>query len=197
MGEEVWKAHRRTIQGFWNAIIDYFSSVDVSGMLIYQDGMVAEGAIGNKIVEEGVLSGSKNYELVAKLQQRGATLVKTEDFNLVKEEHDHVLKLTQAKTELGKIYALNMYKSTKDELLNKRDGYIARRIDETLREGRTGILFIGAYHHIERKLPGDIKIIGIKNVQKIREYQTLLPFSSKNRQRFEELGNYLVSKIEI
>lgn len=197
LGEAVWKAHQRTVHGFWDAIIEYFSSLDVSGMLIYQDGMVADGEIGEKIVKAGVRSGSKNFELVAELQKRGATLVKTEDFNLVKEEHDHVLKLIQARTEVEKLQAVRRYTSIKASLLHRRDGFIARRIHETLHEGRTGILLLGAYHDIEPALPEDIRIVELKNAHKIREYKDLLPFSSKNRQRFEELGDYLVSKIEL
>ena len=54
LGEEIWKEHRRTVDGFWDALIDYFESIDVSGIKIYQDGMVAEDEIGQKIVEEGL-----------------------------------------------------------------------------------------------------------------------------------------------
>ncbi len=196
LGEDVWRQHQRTVEGFWDAISDYFISVDVSGMKVYQDGMVAEGDVGEKIVEEGVKSGSRNYELVARLLKRGATLVKTEDFNLVKEERDKLLKITQAKTKLEKLFGFIRYKLTKNTLLNKRDRFIAQRIDESLPEDQTGILFIGAYHNINPKLPRDIQIKKIKNVQKVREYHRLLPFYSKNRKRFEELGRYLISKIE-
>jgi hypothetical protein len=196
LGEDVWRQHQRTVEGFWDAISDYFISVDVSGMKVYQDGMVAEGDVGEKIVEEGVKSGSRNYELVARLLKRGAILVKTEDFNLVKEERDKLLKITQAKTKLEKLFGFIRYKLTKNTLLNKRDRFIAQRIDESLPEDQTGILFIGAYHNINPKLPRDIQIKKIRNVQKVREYHRLLPFYSKNRKRFEELGRYLISKIE-
>jgi len=60
LGEDVWKEHRRAIEGLWDAISHYFDSIDVSRIKIYQDGMVAEGEVGQKIVEEGVKSGSKN-----------------------------------------------------------------------------------------------------------------------------------------
>jgi len=196
LGEDVWRQHQRTVEGFWDAISDYFISVDVSGMKIYQDGMVAEGEIGEKIVEEGLNLGSRNYELVARLLKRGATLVKTEDFNLVKEERDKLLRITQAKTKLEKLFGFIRYKLTKNTLLNKRDRFIAQRIDESLPQDQTGILFIGAYHNIIPKLPRDIQIKKIKNVQNIREYHRLLPFYSKNRKRFEELSRYLISKIE-
>jgi len=195
LGEDAWKGHIRTVESFWDVIIDHFASVDVSGMKIYQDGMVAEGEIGEKIVEESLNLGSRNYQLVSKLLKRGAILVKTEDFNLVKIERDRLLKITQAKTVAEKLLGFTRYKLTKNMLLNKRDEYIAQRIDETLHEDQTGILFIGAYHNIKRKLPGDIQIKEIKDTQKVKEYQQLLPFCHKNKKRFEELGRYLISQV--
>lgn len=196
LGEDVWEKHKAVVEKFWDVISDYFDSIDASGMKIYQDGMVADGEVGQRIVEEGLNLGSRNYELVARLLKRGATLVKTEDFNLVKEERDKLLKITQAKTKLEKLFGFIRYKLTKNTLLNKRDRFIAQRIDESLPQDQTGILFIGAYHNINPKLPRDIQIKKIKNVQKVREYHRLLPFYSKNRKRFEELGRYLISKIE-
>ncbi|MEK6689720.1 MAG: hypothetical protein AABY78_00280, partial [Nitrospirota bacterium] len=95
-----------------------------------------------------------------------------------------------------KIIAFIRYKLVKKRLLNKRDNYIAERIDETLNYGETGIIFIGAYHNIKEKLPKDIQITEIKDADKVREYQKLLPFCcNKNRERFEELGRYLISEI--
>lgn len=196
LGEKVWEGHIKTIEDFWSAISDYFDSIDVSGMKVYQDGMVAEGEIGEKIVEEGTKSGSRNYQLVSGLLKRGAILVKTEDFNLVKIERDRLLKITQAKTVAEKLLGFIRYKLTKNMLLNKRDEYIAQRIDETLHENQTGILFIGAYHDIKRKLHGDIQIREIKDKQKVKEYQQLLLFSKRHRKRFEEFSKYLISKVE-
>jgi len=196
LGEDVWRQHQRTVEGFWDAISDYFISVDVSGMKVYQDGMVAEGDVGEKIVEEGVKSGSRNYELVARLLKRGAILVKTEDFNLVKEERDKLLKITQAKTKLEKLFGFIRYKLTKNTLLNKRDRFIAQRINETLNDGERGVLFVGAFHNVKKWLAKDIQIKEVKDMCKIREYYRLLPFYDKHRERFEELSRYLTSKAE-
>lgn len=195
LGGEVWKEHIKTVEGFWDTISHYFNSMDVSGMKIYQDGMVAEGEIGQKIVEEGIKAGSKNYELVLMLLKQGAILVKTEDFKLVKEERDSLLKITQSKTMAAKLLGFVRYKLTKNKLLNKRDRFIAKRIDETLNQGKTGIIFIGAYHNIKKRLPKDIQIKEIKDADKVREYQRLLPFYNKHKERFEELGRYLISEI--
>lgn len=195
LGEEFWKRHERTVEGFWNAIIKYFELVEVFSFKIYQDGMVAEGEIGQKIVEEGLRSGSKNYELISGLLKQGAILVKTEDFRLVKEERDKLLALTQAKSITQKSIALIGYKLVKNRLLNKRDEFIAKRIDETLKDGETGVIFIGACHNIKRYLPKNIQIKEIKDADRVREYQELLPFYNKNQERFEELGRYLISKV--
>ena len=197
LGEDVWKGHLRTVEVFWDVITDYFTSIDVSGMKIYQDGMVAEGEIGEKIVEEGLNLGSRNYQLVSRLLKSGAILVKTENFNLVKIERDGLVKIMQAKTVVEKLLGFIKYKLTKNILLNKRDEYIAQRIDETLDKGQTGILFIGAYHNIKRRLPRNIQIKEIKIAQKVRNYQRLLPFCHKNKKQFEELSRYLTYRVEV
>lgn len=195
LGEDLWEAHRKTVDGFWDSISHCFNSIDVSGMKIYQDGMVAEGVVGQEIVETAIKSGSKNYEIVLRLIKRGATLVKTEDFKLVKEERDRLLAITQTKFIIKKLLAYIKYKFVKNRLLNKRDKFIAKRITETLSQDERGIIFIGAYHNIKERLPQDIQIIEIKDTQKVRKYQKMLPFYNKNKEEFEELSKYLISEI--
>jgi hypothetical protein len=196
LGEEIWQEHRETVNGFWEVISHYFDSLDVSGVKIYQDGMVAEGEVGEKIVGETANAGSKNYELVSRLLKKGAILVKTEDFKLVKEERDRLLSITQAKNLAEKLFGFIKYKLTKDILLDIRDRFIAKRIDGTLNTGEKGIIFIGAYHNIKKRLPKDIQIIEIKDMAKVREYHRLLPFYNKKKERFKELAGYLISEID-
>jgi len=133
--------------------------------------------------------------LVAKLLERGAVLVKTEDFKLVKQEYDRLLAITQAKSTIRKVMAFLKYKLIKTMLLNKRDVFIAKRIDETLRLGEKGILFIGAFHKIKNRLPENIQVREIKDTDKVRKYQKLLPFHNKYRKKFDELGSYIISEI--
>jgi len=194
-GEEFWKKHRKTISGFWDSIVKYFADLEVKGFKIYQDGLVTDGEVGQKIVEEGVKAGSKNYEIIDDLLKKRATLVQTEEFVLVKKERDRIVKITQAKTITGKLIAYLRYRLTKNRLLEKRDNYIAKRIDETLNQGETGILFVGAYHNIISKLSKGIQIIEVKEVQKIRDYQRLLLRCRKNKEEFERLAKYLVSPV--
>jgi len=195
LGEEIWIKHRKTVEGFWNVISDYFDSLDVKGMKIYQDGMVGEGEVGKKIVEDTAKAGSKNYQLVSRLLERGAVLVKTEDFKLVKQEYDRLLAIVRAKSTIRKVMAFLKYKLIKTTLLNKRDAFITKRIDETLGPDEVGILFIGAFHNIKKRLPKDIRIKEVKDAAKVKRYQKLLPFYNSKGKQFDELGEYLVSDV--
>lgn len=195
LGEEVWEKHLRIIEGFWDSLAGYFDGLEVSGFKIYQDGLLANGDMGLKIVEEGLKSGSKNYEIISGLIRKGAALVKTEDFDSVKKERDSIIELSRAKTKRERFAAYLKYRLYKNHLLKKRDRFIAERINGTLKEGETGILFIGAYHNIIPMLAKDIHIKEVKKIDKVREYQKLLPFQNKYKERLEELNRYMVSTI--
>ena len=195
LGQELWEKHRKTVEGFWDVVSDYFDSIDVKDMKIYQDGMVAEDEVGKKIAEDTAKAGSKNYQLILKLLDRGAVLVKTEDFKLVKKEYDRLLAITQAKSITKKIIAFIKYKLVKVILLNRRDNFIANRIEQTLKAEEKAILFIGAFHNIKKRLPKDIRIKEVKDAAKVKRYQKLLPFYNKNGKQFDELGKYLVSDV--
>jgi len=41
LGREIWTTHRETVEHFWDVISNYFDSINVAGMKIYQDGMVS------------------------------------------------------------------------------------------------------------------------------------------------------------
>jgi len=164
-------------------------------MKIYQDGMVAEDEVGKKIAEDTAKAGSKNYRLILRLLERGAILVKTEDFKLVKKEYDRLLAITQAKSITKKIIAFIKYKLVKVILLNRRDDFIANRIEQTLKADEKAILFIGAFHNIKKRLPKDIQIKEVKDAAKVKRYQKLLPFYNKKGKQFDELGKYLVSDV--
>jgi len=199
LGEGFWEEHEKTIEGFWDAIAKCFDSIEVSGFKIYQDGMIADEEVGRKIVEEGAKKGSKNHEIVLRLLERGAILVKTEDFSLVRKEYDYIKKLTQAKSMPGRMIAYLQYRLVRNGLLRQRDEFIARQINETLERGETGILFIGAAHRIIPLLPQWIQVRQVKEVEKIREYQQIFQriflFRKETRKRFEELARYLVSPV--
>ena len=156
IGDKDWKRHKEVILGFWDSIDGYFDSLNVKIFKIYQDGLVANGVVGLKIVADGVKKGSKNYEIVSRLIKRGAQLVKTESFPAVKKEYDYLIQITKAKKSIKKIIAALNYRFHKKILLKKRDEFIAKTIDNTLKQDETGVLFLGAHHEIIPRLPEDI-----------------------------------------
>jgi len=194
-GKEEWKRHREAILGFWDSIAHYFDSLEAKDIKIYQDGLVADGDVGKKIVSDGVKKGSKNYEIVSKLISRGAHLEKTENFLLVKQEYDFILKLAKARKFIKKVIAALNYKFHKKKLLKERDEFIAKTIDSTLGQGETGILFLGAQHEILSKLPEDIEILRLINRERINEYRKKFLFK-KDKEKLDQLAEYLASPIE-
>ncbi|MCX5815874.1 MAG: hypothetical protein NTX75_06465 [Proteobacteria bacterium] len=194
-GEILWKRHQETVLGFWDAIAGHFDSIGVAGFKVYQDGMVADGKLGMTIVQEAVKTGSRNYQIVSELIRKGAILVKTEDFNLVKKERDWILKITQAKSRAQKLDAAMKYKLAKNNLLDKRDKFIAKQINDTLQEGENGILFIGAFHNVRKWLQKDIAVKEVKDINKVKEYQKLLPFYRSNKEKVKRLRMYLMERL--
>jgi hypothetical protein len=195
LGKEVWARHQETIAGFWRVVWEYCDGIRAMGVKIYQDGMVADGPLGRKIVEDTAAAGSLNYRLVLSLLDRGACLVKTEELDLVKREYDGLVAMTRARTMASRLLAVARYKLIKSVLLRRRDTFIAKRIDETLESAETGILFIGALHLVAGRLAPDIRVEEIKDAKRVRDYQKLLPCHSRHRQKLEELAEYLIGRV--
>jgi len=195
LGKETWVRHQETVAGFWRAVREYCEGIQASGVKIYQDGMVADGPLGRRIAQDSAAAGSLNYQLVLDLLDRGACLVKTEKFDLVKREYDRLTAMTRAKTMASRLIAVARYKLIKTMLLRHRDTFIAGTINETLEPGETGILFIGALHKVARWLAPDIQIEEIKDTKRVRDYQKLLPLHSRRRQELEELAGYLIGGV--
>ena len=197
LGEDFWLKHKITINDFWNCVADFFSTLAVDGFKLYQDGLIADGEMGMKIVEQGVKDGSNNYEIIAQLLKKGAKLVRTEDFSLVKKEYDLISKVVKSKSMLERITASIKFKLAAEESLNNRDNFIAERIARTLGYGETGVLFIGAYHEIISRLPQDITVKELKETAMVREYHASLTDLRRNNRRFEQLSEYLTSPVTL
>lgn len=162
LGREVWQEHKEAVSNLWDYISQFFATRDVKDVKIYQDGMVVDGAEGLRIVREGTARGSKNSEVVGRLLERGAILVKTEDPALVKQEYAYIAKIARAKSRKEKETWALRYQLAQASLLKQRDDFIAGRIKETLGEGETGIIFIGAQHKILSRLSDDIEVITVE-----------------------------------
>jgi hypothetical protein len=195
VGGSNWQRHKEVVHLYWQEIANYWEGKNVSGLKIFQDGIVADDGIGKIIVKSLADKGSINHKIIERLMEDGAKLIKTEDADLLKEEYFLTRKLVESTSLLGSLWALFRYRWRKDKLLKARDTYIIKRIDESLGEGEIGICFLGAYHQILPNLPKDIEVIALKDPKKVREYYQ--KFTSKKWEEADKLGAYLAAPIEI
>jgi hypothetical protein len=197
LGGEAWQAHINTVEQYWNLIADYCETLelDKGALKIYQDSMVTDGEIASKIIEDNLKMGSRNYRIISALVSKGAEIVKTEDFSLVKKELDIYKSITESDSLLKKLFKLLIIKYKRKTLMKKRDAFIAASIDQTLLPGETGLLFLGAYHNILNKLPADIEVVQVKEISKVRQYQRLLPFQARYEKLFLEIADYLTEPV--
>lgn len=160
LGKQKWEENQRRIEGFWDEVEREIDALplDYGRVRIYQDGLPCSGELGLKIVDETANKGSRNYKIVKKLIEKGAAIEATESPELLRKEYEHIKAFANAVPEEEKELARRQYDEVKDELLEKRDAYIAQRINATLNDGETGILFLGAAHNVVPKLPKDIVI---------------------------------------
>ncbi len=193
-GKARWARHKEIVTLFWDRLSGYFSELDPTGLRIYQDGLAAGGELGRRIIEEGAARGSRNYQIVLDLIRRGGEIQKTEDIEILKKELERILQCIQndSSDKKDSISAENPLKG--DRLMEERDRFVAKTIGDTLKEGEQGILFMGAFHRVIGYLPEVIEVREVKNVQKVRDYFTLL-ISDNDKEEFERLSGYMVSPV--
>ncbi|MBI5237323.1 MAG: hypothetical protein HY887_02745 [Deltaproteobacteria bacterium] len=196
LGEDVWTKHVETVSGFWQALEDYFSAFDAPGVRIYQDGMMTDGELGERIVKEGAEKGSKNFMIILGLLKKGAVLMKTEDFALLRKEYKLLLEINKAARAVGKLLSYLKYRLIKSRLLKKRDCYIAGMINDTLKDRETGVLFVGAYHDVRPSLAGNIQVTELKDIKKVCDYQSKFIHPERYKDEIAALSRYLVSPVE-
>jgi hypothetical protein len=160
LGRARWQENQKKIESFWLELEKEVDDLglDVGKLRIYQDGLPCAGALGERIVRETAARGSKNYQIVQKLMDRGARIEATESADLLRQEYSYIKALLEAKTDEERRSAEERYNQAKDKLLEERDLFIARAIDASLKDGETGLLFIGASHNVLPKIAGDIEV---------------------------------------
>lgn len=154
-----WQEHINTIKNVWSSLYEKVLSLDLKWqkVRIYQDGLPVSGR-EYEIVETLSQRGSLNHKLIMELAKKGATIEGTEDVELLKAEYANILKIAQAKTLAERDQLIEQYNPVAHDLLLKRDRFIANRINKTLKDGETGILFLGMMHQVHRLTPRDIVI---------------------------------------
>ena len=188
IGEKRWTEHKETVRRFWRSIEDCLLSLEGSHLAIYQDGLAAGGELGRRVVEEASRRGSLNHRLILSLVSKGAEIRKAEDPSLLLEE----LKLAGRGGGAGG--SPLEIKARRARLLEARDRFIASTIAETLKEGETAVLFIGANHNVLPYLLEDVLVEPLKEPDKVRLYLEELA-SGRDHRHLRHLADYLVSPI--
>lgn len=160
LGLQEWERSVRAVGQLWMIIRQTIEAMDLSypQMRLYQDGLPNCGR-EVEIVTDVAQAGSPNHQLLLELMEKGATLVGTEDPELLLEEYQLIQQVLDAR-DLGETEQVEIRQQALSQvLLARRDQYIAQRINDTLREGETGVLFLGLLHGLEGRLAEDIHIV--------------------------------------
>ena len=168
-GERWWQGNLGSVERVWDEIEAALNDLDLpySRLRIYQDGLPVCGRELD-IVKELAAGGSRNHRLLLELSRRGAEIIGTESGELLTEEYRRIKGLleTPSSPSQGRRDAT----ASGAHLIEKRDRFIASRIDTTLHEDDIGMLLLGMLHAIAPLLAKDIKLLN------------LLPFDRTARQ---------------
>ncbi len=145
-GEQKWQERCDKFDAIWAAIAAAIDALALNPatLKLYQDSLPLCGK-EIALTRDLAALGSHNHRLLAALVDNGAALVGTESPALLLEEYRLLQSADRAPEEAA-------------TLLQKRDQFIAERIDATLHEDETGLLFMGALHQVARLLPPRIRV---------------------------------------
>lgn len=191
-----WGEHKKTIEQYWEEIARYLERKTFTKVSIFQDGLPEGGEAAQAIIDKLAQTGSPNYQLLRRLMEKGAHMQKTEDAELLKQEYQLTKDLAAKKNLMSAVVAFFKYKFKKNKLLSARDEFIAKQINQNLRQRKTGLCFLGAYHDVLSKLASDIKVILVKDPKKVKEYYKRLT-KGETTGAVNDLARYLVSPIQI
>jgi hypothetical protein len=117
---------------FWSYVEEKLQVFVGKVQRIYRDEVCQSGERGLAYLSS---ADSENFSIVRKLVENGAVFEATEDSMLVAESKSW---LDMAKQNPVDTMPLELY----EETVRERDGYVTRRIDETLLDEETGVLFL-------------------------------------------------------
>jgi len=145
---QMWAHIRRTVEGW---------EIPWEKVRLYQDGLPLCGR-EKEIARDLAKAGSPNHQLLVSLMSKGATLMGTESGELIVEEYRLAQEILAAKDPEDADRIEAQHKARSRSLIVCRDHFIAGRINESLRAGEIGLLFLGLLHSIEPHLAKDIRV---------------------------------------
>lgn len=158
-GEEKWAEHVKTVASLWSEIRRgiFALGIDPRHLRLYQDGLPICGREA-AIVADLAEAGSENHRLLKELMASGAVIEGTEAPELLLQEYELALKILNGQGATITPEAARNLEQYGRELLQRRDRFIAQRIDQTLQTDETGLIFLGMLHSLPTHLPSDIQV---------------------------------------
>jgi hypothetical protein len=160
LGRRGWARNVSLVGKLWVQIEQAVQRQDLpfERVRLYQDGLPVCGR-ELEIVKELASANSRNHQLLLRLSEKGATIMGTESSELLVEEYQLVKEVfASGKPEVAKRGDASQ-QALMDSLLKRRDQYIARRINDTLRMGETGLIFLGMLHSVGPWLDKGIRVV--------------------------------------
>jgi hypothetical protein len=160
LGRKGWERNVNLVNKLWAQIESAIErlALPYDRVRLYQDGLPVCGREVEIVTELGK-AGSRNHGLLHRLREKGATIMGTESSELLVEEYQLFKEdFASGKPEFATREEPRR-KALRDSLLKRRDEYIAGRINETLRAGETGLIFLGMLHSLGSWLDKDIWVV--------------------------------------
>ncbi len=182
-GRMAWERRFSSVDAMWEGITRKLLALplDWRRTRLYQDGLPVCGHEA-EIVRDLARQGSRNHQILLEAMTRGATLMGTESAPLIVAEYRRVQKLVEASRLLeseSDTLALEL-RAEGERLLQDRDAFMAGRIESTLLDGETGLLFVGLLHRVDELLGDGFEV---------RHVIHSLPFGADPRRRQEDRGS--------
>jgi hypothetical protein len=160
LGKQSLRQKDQLVNQIWTAIEQTIDALALpfDKVRLYQDGLPICGR-EIEIVTDLADGGSRNHRLLVRMIRKGALLMGTESAELLLEEYRLIKQTVSGQYGDRANEKPADLKRKADLLLKKRDQFIARRINDTLGSGETGIVFLGMLHNLEGFLDNEIQLI--------------------------------------
>lgn len=158
-GAEEWTRRFASVEAMWDGLCSKLRALPLvwSRTRLYQDGLPMCGR-EHEINRDLAAKGSRNHQLLVELMERGASLMGTESPALMVREYRRIQRLVQASQQRTPDSLVEELRHEGEALLRERDSFVASRIDATLEQGETGIVFLGLLHRVDELLDGRFEV---------------------------------------
>ncbi len=141
---------------FWTYLDTRLSALGVRIKKIYLESI---GVAGKRHLDMLGITDPAQHTIVKKLLDSGAELIEAESPELVLETMSWMQRMQDALSpdrgeDMSAVQAIGEWMQ---ESLRERDEFVGRKVDESLKDGETGALFMDLSRQVE--LPNDIRVI--------------------------------------